>query len=80
MRELAASAEASQKGHRGAHRELVPVERVDEIVELFPELCSGCAATLPQIHDGFRKRVPEVVVPGARADPHVADPGRRRVG
>jgi transposase len=40
-----------QKGHRGAHRELVPVERVDEIVELFPEVCLGCAATLPQLHD-----------------------------
>ena len=40
-----------QKGHRGAHRELVPVERVDEIVELFPEVCLGCAMALPQIHD-----------------------------
>ena len=40
-----------QKGHRGAHRELVPIERVDEIVDLFPEVCLGCATTLPQIHD-----------------------------
>lgn len=40
-----------QKGHRGAYRVLVPLECVDEVVELFPPVCLGCATTLPQLHD-----------------------------
>lgn len=40
-----------QKGRRGAHRELLPAERVDEVVELFPEACEGCARPLPRVHD-----------------------------
>ncbi|NVB43796.1 hypothetical protein G6O69_38725 [Pseudenhygromyxa sp. WMMC2535] len=31
-----------QKGHRGAHRELLPPERVDEVIDLFPEVCLDC--------------------------------------
>lgn len=38
-----------QKGHRGAHRELV--EHVDEVVDLFPEVCEGCGTTLPETED-----------------------------
>jgi len=33
-----------QPGHRGARRELLPPERVDDVVDLFPE---HCAAVLP---------------------------------
>ncbi len=40
-----------QKGRRGAHRELLPVARVDEVVDLFPEACEGCARSLPQVKD-----------------------------
>jgi transposase len=37
-----------QPGHRGAHRPLVPPERVDEVQHILPEQCQGCGAALPQ--------------------------------
>lgn len=40
-----------QKGHRGSHRELLPPERVDTFIDLFPEVCLGCASDLPRIFD-----------------------------
>jgi transposase len=45
-----------QKGHRGAHRELAPIERVDNFVELFPAVCLGCSSTLPNIPDADPRR------------------------
>src|SRR5271157_1272916 len=36
-----------QPGHRGAHRPLVPAERVDEIRPLLPEQCPHCGQALP---------------------------------
>jgi transposase len=35
-----------QKGHPGHHRELLPVEQVDEVVEHRPEVCAHCQASL----------------------------------
>jgi hypothetical protein len=32
-----------QPGHEGAHRPLLPLERVDEVVEHWPERCQACA-------------------------------------
>ena len=40
-----------QKGHRGSHRELLPIERVAIFVDLFPEVCLGCARGLPRVVD-----------------------------
>lgn len=40
-----------QKGHRGAHREHVPIERVDEVIDLFPPICLGCSAKLDPTPD-----------------------------
>ena len=40
-----------QKGRRGAHRELLPPERVHEFVEVFPQACEGCARPLPETAD-----------------------------
>lgn len=40
-----------QKGHRGSYRELLPVDRVDSFVDLFPEVCLGCACQLPRVFD-----------------------------
>lgn len=40
-----------QKGHRGSQRELLPPDRVDEVVDLFPEVCLGCARRLPRVID-----------------------------
>jgi len=37
-----------QSGHRGSRRELLPPERVDDVVDLFPEHCEHCAAALPK--------------------------------
>ena len=36
-----------QPGHRGAHRPLVPVEKVDEIRPVLPERCRHCSHSLP---------------------------------
>jgi uncharacterized coiled-coil protein SlyX len=45
-----------QPGHRGHHRELVPAERVDEAIDLFPPQCENCWAPLPQTPDPAPKR------------------------
>lgn len=37
-----------QPGHRGAHRELAPPERVDEFKTVLPEECGHCGLKLPQ--------------------------------
>ncbi len=49
-----------QSGHEGRHRRLLPLERVDRVVEHWPERCDGCArlfgedervdAAVPQRH------------------------------
>ena len=49
-----------QKGRRGAHRELLPAERVDDVVDLFPEACEGCARPLPRLHDIDARRYQRV--------------------
>jgi transposase len=36
-----------QPGHRGHYRQLVPSERVDEVITYVPEKCAGCQADLP---------------------------------
>jgi transposase len=38
----------AQPGHRGAHRPLVPVERVDEVRPVLPEQCRRCGHHLPR--------------------------------
>ena len=40
-----------QPGHRGNRRELLPTERVDDIVDLFPGHCEHCASMLPETRD-----------------------------
>ena len=40
-----------QPGHRGARRELLPPQRVDDVVDLFPTHCEHCAAELPETQD-----------------------------
>lgn len=37
-----------QPGHRGAHRPLVPIERVDEIRTVLPQQCQRCGQALPK--------------------------------
>ena len=45
-----------QKGHRGAHRGLLPLDQVDELIQLFPAACEGCAAALPKTPDSDPRR------------------------
>jgi len=52
-----------QPGHPGHHRELVPVERVDAIVDLVPDTCRHCAHRLHARHgvgDPRRHQVTEL--------------------
>lgn len=37
-----------QKGHPGRHRELEPLERVDQVVPVLPSGCRHCGQSLPQ--------------------------------
>ena len=45
-----------QRGHEGAHRELLPPERMDAFENYFPSACECCEASLPQIPDPRAKR------------------------
>jgi transposase len=45
-----------QKGHRGAHRLLVPPEQVNEVVDLYPPECESCWEALPEEPDRRAKR------------------------
>ena len=52
-----------QPGHRGHHRELVPVERVDAVVDFAPDACRQCARRLHARHtlgDPRRHQVTEL--------------------
>ena len=52
-----------QPGHPGHHRELVPLERVDTIVDLMPDACRRCAHRLHARHgtgDPRRHQVTEL--------------------
>jgi transposase len=46
-----------QPGHRGAYRALLPVEQVDEIVVVIPEVCRHCRQPLPEPVDRRPGRV-----------------------
>jgi len=45
-----------QPGHRGTHRMLLPVEEVDDVVDLYPVECESCWESLPQVEDPRAKR------------------------
>jgi len=46
-----------QPGHRGTYRALLPLEQVDEVVTLVPELCRHCGQPFPASANGRRARV-----------------------
>jgi transposase len=52
-----------QKGHRGCHRELVPHEHVNRIIDLFPEQCENCWKPLPKINDPHATRTQVTELP-----------------
>jgi transposase len=54
---------AGEPGHPGHHRELVPLERVDAIVDLVPDICRRCERRLHALHgvgDPRRHQVTEL--------------------
>ena len=40
-----------QKGHRGSYRALLPAAQVDQFIDLFPDVCLGCARALQRGFD-----------------------------
>lgn len=56
-----------QKGHKGARRQLLPPEQVDEVVDHFPEQCESCWEPLPKTPDPNAKRYQFTEVPPVRA-------------
>lgn len=40
-----------QPGHGGSRRALLPPEQVDEVIDVFPSHCDGCANELAEVHD-----------------------------
>jgi transposase len=53
-----------QPGHHGAYRAFAPIEKVDDIVEYYPDHCSGCGASFasdaPEDRDPERRQVHEL--------------------
>lgn len=66
-----------QKGHRGSYRELLPQDRVDTTVNLFPEVCLGCGCALPRIVDVAACRYQQLELREHR--PHVTEWRRHEV-
>ena len=60
-----------QPGHGGAQRTLLPVDEVDEVVDLFPSHCEGCASELAEVIDPGANRYQQVEVPPIQ--PHTTE-------
>lgn len=61
-----------QPGHAGRNRPLVPIERVDTVVGLYPDHCGGCGRDLPPTgkgvaEDGSSRRHQVTEIPEIRA-------------
>jgi transposase len=68
----------AQKGHRGSHRELLPADRVDVVVDLFPDVCLGCARLLPHVVNAAACRYQQLDLREHR--PHLTEWRRHDVG
>jgi transposase len=58
----------AQKGHKGHHRKLVPADQVDEVIDVFPELCEMCLQAPPRVisNDPSRVQVVDILEKGGR--------------
>jgi transposase len=52
-----------QPGHRGAKRGLLPPEKVNKFVDLYPSHCENCWQPLPQVPDPTAKRYQQTEIP-----------------
>lgn len=60
-----------QPGHRGSRRALLPAERVDDFVNLFPSCCDHCCDALPGTPDPHAKRYQFTELPAF--EPHTTE-------
>jgi transposase len=60
-----------QPGHGGSRRTLLPPDEVDEVVDLFPTHCEGCAGELPEVQDPYAHRYQQVELPPMK--PHTTE-------
>lgn len=67
-----------QPGHRGSRRMLVPAERVDDVVDFYPEHCEHCTQVLPRTQDPQAKRYQYTELPAF--EPHTTEYRRHCVG
>jgi transposase len=77
-RKKGARKRGGQKGHKGHHRELIPADEVDTLIDLFPEHCRACGAELGREADTHPERHQVVEVPPLR--PEVTEYRLHRVG
>ena len=66
-----------QRGHRGSRRELVAVDKVDDVVDLYPAECESCWTALPEQADPDAKRSQWIEVPPLR--PYIKETRRHEV-
>jgi len=66
-----------QRGHRGSHRRLLPPEKVDEFVDIFPHHCENCWQPLPEISDLYARRYQHTELQPLQ--PHVTEYRRHAV-
>ncbi len=66
-----------QPGHRGARRNLLPLEQVDEVVDHYPSACENCWESLPQVPDPDAKRYQCTEIPPVK--PHTTEHRRHSV-
>jgi transposase len=57
-----------QPGHKGHRRELLPIEAVDHVVDVYPPTCENCAAQLPEASDPDPMRHQMTEVPEPRPE------------
>jgi transposase len=53
----------AQQGHAGAHRELLPPDKVQKFIDLFPPECENCWKPLPRVPDPSATRYQQTEVP-----------------
>lgn len=76
-REKSGRKRGGQKGHRGSHRALLPSDQVNELVDLFPDSCEGCAHPLPEVQDAAACRYQQLELRDHR--PHLKEWRRHEV-
>ena len=66
-----------QPGHRGARRNLLPLEQVDRVVDHFPSACENCWGSLEPVADANAHRYQTTEIPPVK--PHTTEHRRHAV-